>query len=124
MLSKEWPINSFSDLSKNTKRGLKAKAERGWYPAQPPLGYLHNPLKRKGEKEMMKDPARFEMTRKIFDWMLSGTYLPSQVIEKAAKELGLTNRFNRSVGRATIYQILEIHFIMDIMIILRIVVIG
>ena len=95
------------DLSKNTKRGLKAKAERGWYPAQPPLGYLHNPLKRKGEKEMMKDPARFEMTRKIFDWMLSGTYLPSQVIEKAAKELGLTNRFNRSVGRATIYQILR-----------------
>jgi site-specific DNA recombinase len=95
------------DLSKNTKRGLKAKAERGWYPAQPPLGYLHNPLKRKGEKEMMKDPARFEMTRKIFDWMLSGTYLPSQVIGKAAKELGLTNRFNRSVGRATIYQILR-----------------
>ncbi len=95
------------DLSKNTQRGLKAKAERGWYPAQPPLGYLHNPLKRKGEKEMMKDPARFEMTRKIFDWMLSGTYLPSQVIDKAAKELGLTNRFNRSVGRATIYQILR-----------------
>ncbi|HMN26170.1 MAG TPA: recombinase family protein [Ignavibacteriaceae bacterium] len=95
------------DLSKNTKRGLKAKAERGWYPAQPPLGYLHNPLKRKGEKEMMKDPARFEMTRKIFDWMLSGTYLPSQVIDKATKELGLTNRFNRSVGRATIYQILR-----------------
>lgn len=95
------------DLSKNTQRGLKAKAERGWYPAQPPLGYLHNPNKRKGEKEMMKDPARFEMTRKIFDWMLSGTYLPSQVIGKATKELGLTNRFNRSVGRATIYQILR-----------------
>lgn len=95
------------DLSKNTQRGLKAKAERGWYPAQPPIGYLHNPLKRKGEKEMMKDPARFEMTRKIFDWMLSGTYLPSQVIDKATKELGLTNRFNRSVGRATIYQTLR-----------------
>ncbi len=95
------------DLSKNTQRGLKAKAERGWYPAQPPLGYLHNPNKRKGEKEMMKDPARFEMTRKIFDWMLSGNYLPSQVVEKAAKELRLTNRFNRSVGRATIYQILR-----------------
>lgn len=95
------------DLSKNTQRGLKAKAERGWYPAQPPLGYLHNPNKRKGEKEMMKDPARFEMTRKIFDWMLSGTYLPSQVIDKATKELGLSNRFNRSVGRATIYQTLR-----------------
>ena len=39
--------------------------------------------------------------------MLSGTYLPSQVVEKATKELGLTNRFNRSVGRATIYQTLR-----------------
>ena len=95
------------DLSKNTQRGLKAKAERGWYPAQPPLGYLHNPNKRKGEKEMMKDPARFDMTRKIFDWMLSGNYLPSQVVEKAEKELGLKNRFYRSIGRATIYQILR-----------------
>ena len=95
------------DLSKNTKRGLTAKAERGWYPAQPPLGYLHNPLKRKGEKEMIKDPDRFEMTRQIFDWMLSGNSLPSRIIEKATKELGLMNRFNRKVGRSTLYQILR-----------------
>ncbi len=95
------------DLSKNTKRGLQSKADRGWYPAQPPLGYLHNPLKKKGEKEIIKDPARFDLTRKMFDLMLTGIYLPSQLVNKINNELGLRNRFGREIGRTTIYQILS-----------------
>jgi DNA invertase Pin-like site-specific DNA recombinase len=75
------------DLSKNTQRGLKAKAERGWYPAQPPLGYLHNPLKRKGDKEMVKDPVTFDATRKMFDLMLTGAYLPSQLVRLVDSEM-------------------------------------
>lgn len=62
------------DLSENTKRGLRAKAERGWYPAPPPLGYLPHPLKRKGEKEIIKDRERFNLVRKMFDLMLTGIY--------------------------------------------------
>jgi DNA invertase Pin-like site-specific DNA recombinase len=42
------------DLSQNTKRGLRAKAERGWYPGHAPVGYLPHPLKRKGEKKSLK----------------------------------------------------------------------
>jgi len=52
------------DLSTDTKRGLKAKAERGWYPANARIGYTHNPYKRKGEKEIIKDPERFNLVRK------------------------------------------------------------
>ncbi len=95
------------DLSKNTKRGLQSKADRGWYPAQPPLGYLHNPLKKKGEKEIMIDPATFDLTRKMFDLMLTGIYLPSQLVNKINNELGLRNRFGRKIGRTTIYHILS-----------------
>ena len=95
------------DLSKNTKRGLQSKADRGWYPAQPPLGYLHNPLKKKGEKEIIKDPTTFDLTRKMFDLMLTGIYLPSQLVNKINNELGLRNRFGREIGRTTIYQILS-----------------
>ena len=38
------------DLRTDTKRGLKAKAERGWYPVFATLGYMHNPYKHKGDK--------------------------------------------------------------------------
>jgi site-specific DNA recombinase len=31
------------DLSRNVKRGLRTKAEKGWYPTSPPLGYRNNP---------------------------------------------------------------------------------
>src|SRR5713226_421929 len=30
------------DLSKNVKRGLKTKVEKGWYPGQAPLGYVND----------------------------------------------------------------------------------
>ena len=30
------------DLSVNTKRGLKSKVEKGWYPGVPPAGYLND----------------------------------------------------------------------------------
>jgi DNA invertase Pin-like site-specific DNA recombinase len=30
------------DLSRNVKRGLRTKAEKGWYPTSPPLGYLNH----------------------------------------------------------------------------------
>ena len=35
--------NQYSrDLSVNVKRGMKRKAEMGWYPVQPPIGYLNS----------------------------------------------------------------------------------
>ena len=57
------------DLSVDTKRGLKSKAERGWYPTFTTLGYIHNPYKHKGEKEIMKDPERFDLVKKMFELM-------------------------------------------------------
>ncbi|MCD6402554.1 hypothetical protein J7L36_01750 [bacterium] len=52
MISVEFGMaNQFRDLSQNTKRGLQAKAERGWYPTFASVGYMHNPLKKKGEKK-------------------------------------------------------------------------
>ena len=37
--------NQFSrDLAVNVKRGLRTKAQMGWYPVQPPLGYMNSPI--------------------------------------------------------------------------------
>jgi site-specific DNA recombinase len=54
------------DLSKNVKRGLKTKAEKGWYPAPAPLGYLNDKTKERGKREITKDPERFELVKKMW----------------------------------------------------------
>lgn len=93
------------DLSKNTKRGLLRKAERGWYPAHPALGYLHNPNKKKGEKEIIIDEVNFPIVRKMFDLMLTGNYSATQVLQKATEEWGLKNRFGNKTSRNSIYYV-------------------
>lgn len=93
------------DLSQNTKRGLRAKAERGWYPTFASLGYMHNPNKRKGEKEIVEDPKRFYLVKKMFDLMLTGNYTASKILKKATNEWGLRNRFGRKIALSTLYRI-------------------
>ena len=93
------------DLSVDTKRGLKNKAERGWFPNYTPLGYSHNPIKIKGEKEIIEDPERFDLTRKMFDLMLTGTHSPSKILEIATDEWGLRNKRGRKIAISTLYRI-------------------
>ncbi len=92
------------DLSVDTKRGLRNKAERGWYPSGSTLGYMPNPHKKKGEKEIIEDEQRFPIIRKMFDLMLTGAYTPPQILDKANKDWGLKNRKNGKVARSTIYR--------------------
>src|SRR5882672_11092515 len=64
------------DLSKNVKRGLKTKIQKGWYPGVAPGGYLNHTVKWSGEKVLVKDPERFSAMRRMWDMMLSGLYTP------------------------------------------------
>ena len=107
MMSVEFGMSNqfIRDLSVNTKRGLRSKAERGWYPSYATLGYIHNPYKAKGEKEIIKDPERFDLVRKAFDLMLTGIYSPPSIIEKANEEWGLRTKLGNKVARSTIYRI-------------------
>ncbi|MCX6766845.1 MAG: recombinase family protein [Candidatus Moranbacteria bacterium] len=89
----------------DTKRGLKSKAERGWYPTFTALGYTHNPLKRKGEKEIMKDPERFHLVKKMFDLLLTGHCLPSKIYATAINEWNLRNKFGKNFSISTLYRI-------------------
>jgi len=93
------------DLSQNTKRGLRAKAERGWYPGPAPVGYLNSSYKRKGEEEIIKDPERFDLVRKMFDLMLTGNYTPPKILEIANEKWGFKMRNGKSMPRSTIYRI-------------------
>src|SRR5882757_5874138 len=64
------------DLSKNVKRGLKTKVENGWRPSTAPIGYLNNTNKQSGENNLIKDPERFALVRKMWDLMLTGLHTP------------------------------------------------
>ncbi|MCL4873539.1 recombinase family protein [bacterium] len=98
------------DLSRNVKRGIKAKLEKGWYPSVAPLGYLNNPVKNKGEKDIIPDPERFKLVRNMWDLMISGRYSPPKIVEIANKEWGFKTRPMKRLGskplnRSAIYKI-------------------
>jgi site-specific DNA recombinase len=100
------------DLSKNVKRGLKTKIEKGWYPGVAPAGYLNHKDPLTGEHTLIKDPERFPLIRKIWALMLTGLYSPPQILEKANHEWGFRTRSTRRMGgkplaRSGIYQILN-----------------
>ena len=95
------------DLRVDTKRGLKAKAERGWYPTFATLGYMHNPYKHTGEKEILVDPERFDLVRKVWDLMLTGAYTPPEILKIATNEWGLLSRRGKFVSKSNIYRILS-----------------
>lgn len=46
-------------LSVNVKRGLKTKAEKGWYPGKAKSGYLNEQDREKGDAKIIEDPIGF-----------------------------------------------------------------
>jgi site-specific DNA recombinase len=93
------------DLSKNVKRGLKTKVEKGWIPFTAPLGYLNDSSKDKGKKEIMKDPERFDLVKRMWEMMISGKYTPPKILKTAIDEWGLRNPKGENISRSTIYYI-------------------
>mgnify|MGYP000559467526 CR=1 FL=1 len=80
------------DLSTDAKRGLRTKANNGWFPGKAPVGYLPSPEKQKGEKEVISDPERFEIVRRAFKGIASRKYTAPQAYRIATKDWKLTNR--------------------------------
>jgi len=94
------------DLSKNVKRGMLRKLEKGWQTGIAPLGYLND----KENKIIIIDPERFNLIRKMWGLMLTGNYTPPKILDIANNEWGFTTRkFKRmggnSLSRSGIYKI-------------------
>lgn len=97
------------DLSKNVKRGLKTKIENGWYPGLAPVGYLNNTIKLTGENNVIKDPERFALVRRMWDLMLTGLHTPAEILNIANTQWGFRTRPSRKTGgkalaRSVIYR--------------------
>jgi site-specific DNA recombinase len=81
------------DLSDNVKRGLRAKLEKGWLPALPPLGYLNEPK----ERTIVKDPERFSLIRQAWD-LLSQGHSPSKILKILNDQWGFRTRLRNKTG--------------------------
>ena len=96
------------DLSKNVKRGIHGRLEKGWLSGEAPTGYLND---RDGEdKIIVKDPERFNLVRKMWDLMLTGAYTPPKILEIANDKWGFRTRKTKKSGgrelsRGGIYRI-------------------
>jgi site-specific DNA recombinase len=108
--------NQYSrDLAVNVTRGLNKKAELGWYPVQPPLGYLNSRTSAKGANTILKDEQRWDIVRKLWDMMLTGSYTPPMILDIATKKLGLRTRPQKRnpsgiMARSNIYHLFTNHF--------------
>lgn len=94
------------DLGKNSQRGMRTKAEMGWYPAPAPLGYLNTPDKKKGFKIIVKDEDRFNLVKRLFTEIINGKQA-SQVYEDASKVWKLTSQHGSILSKSAFYHILN-----------------
>lgn len=100
------------DLGKNTRRGLKAKADKGWYPGVAKPGYLNDKYCDKGEKKILKDSNGFELIKKVFRYYLTGVYTVNQLHTKLNEEWGYRTPKRKRLGgrpmsKSTLYRILS-----------------
>jgi DNA invertase Pin-like site-specific DNA recombinase len=95
------------DLRANVRRGNRARFERGWVNHNPPLGYLLDPT----TKTIVKDPDRFDLVRRMWDLLLSGSFPPRKIRQIANERWGFRTRTFKRIGgkpisSATFYRML------------------
>lgn len=93
--------------SKDTKRGLEKKARMGWLPGRPTIGYLNDKYKEKGKKEIIKDPDRFDLVKRLWEMLLTGKYPIKKLYEIATSEWGLTVSKRTKMSRSKFYGIFK-----------------
>ena len=90
----------------NVKRGLKAKAEMGIYPAPAPTGYINNKYAERGNKTVEIDPERFDLVKKMFEMVLSQKYTPMQILKIATDNWKFKTKKGKLLARSTWYHML------------------
>lgn len=101
-----------NDLSIDVRRGMRTKADRGWYPVSHlPSGYKHNTgFHSRGELDEIVCDDNFEILRSIWTFMLTGQYSVSDLRRKGTA-LGFINRkTKRGYSLNTYFKILSDEF--------------
>jgi len=72
------------------KRGNRARFQQGWPNFRPPAGYLED----RATKTVIKDPVNFDLVRRAWDLLLSGSTRPRQILATLNNECGFRSRSN------------------------------
>lgn len=109
MMSVEFGMaNQFiRDLSQNTKRGLRAKASKGWLPRNAPIGYLNNKFQERDGKAIIKDPEKFHIVKKAWNLLLEKECPVEEAYQIAVNGLGLRNKSGKKFSRSKFYEMLR-----------------
>lgn len=82
------------DLSKNVKRGIQSKLDKGWLPGSAPTGYKNNVI----EHTIEADPERFPLIRQAWDLMLTGNFTVTQILDRLNNAWGFRSIQKRRSG--------------------------
>lgn len=94
------------NLSEETKKGMREKAEQGLYPSQAPLGYL-NVMGNNGKRIIIPDPIIGLLIQKMFQWYATGHYSLERITKKIQKD-GLNYRkTGKKIQKSVIHKILK-----------------
>ncbi|MCL5072918.1 MAG: recombinase family protein [Actinobacteria bacterium] len=80
------------NLSRNVKRGMQSKREKGQYPHKAPMGYINK------NKKIVPDPKRFNLVKMLFDKILNDKSSIEEIKNFADDELGFTTRKTKRIG--------------------------
>ena len=73
--------NYIDNLAEETSKGLKEKAEQGFFPSRAPLGYIN--VECNGKKIIQIDPEMAPKIKKLFEWYATGEFSLLQIAQKA-----------------------------------------
>lgn len=99
------------DLSLDVKRGMRQKAERGWYPfTRLPVGYMHNPTFQLGvDDEVIVVREQFHILKQLWDLLLTGKHSIAD-IKRKGDSMGLRNKEKRKCSKSAYYNLFTNEF--------------
>lgn len=95
------------DLSQNTKRGMRAKANNGWLPRWAPIGYLNNKFAEKNDMAIIKDPDRFGLVKKAWKLLLNKKYSVDKMYQIVIDEWKLRRSNGQKPSRSRFYEMFK-----------------
>ena len=99
------------DLSRNVKRGNRAKLERGGWPGRAPEGYVNDRL----NKTLEADATRFTLLRRAWDHLLTGRYSIRQIWTTLNHDWGYRTSNRRPLALNSLYKIFTNPFYYGVM---------
>ncbi len=97
--------NYVDNLSEETRKGMKEKAEQGVYPSTAPLGYLN--VRCEDRRFIQPDPNLAPLIRQLFAWYATGNYSLLDLARRANAEGLAYRKSGAKVQRSIVAKILH-----------------